>query len=148
MTAKQRAIFLKLAELWAAAAQRGAERTALCPIVLGVLLREPPLAPRTWEALAFAVAGPFHQELNSPSSADLVAPLGAHLAKPEGRWVLVGSPARALSSSRYRISRASIFQSHKTASNTASGGPSHHAKSRAMAAADSITDLAELCGLE
>ena len=39
------------------------------------------------------------------------------------------SPARALcSSSRYRISGASIFQSHKTASNTASGGPSHHAK--------------------
>jgi hypothetical protein len=33
------------------------------------------------------------------------------------------------SSSRYRISGASIFQSHKTASNTASGGPSHHAKS-------------------
>jgi hypothetical protein len=51
------------------------------------------------------------------------------LAKPEGRWVLVVSPARALcSSSRYRISGASIFQSHKTASNTASGGPSHHAK--------------------
>jgi hypothetical protein len=41
----------------------------------------------------------------------------------------VVSPARALcSSSRYRISGASIFQSHKTASNTASGGPSHHAK--------------------
>jgi len=40
----------------------------------------------------------------------------------------VVSPARALcSSSRYRISGASIFQSHKTASNTASGGPSHHA---------------------
>jgi len=35
MTPKQRAIFLKLAELWAAAAQPGAERTALCPIVLG-----------------------------------------------------------------------------------------------------------------
>jgi hypothetical protein len=33
------------------------------------------------------------------------------------------------SSSRYRISGASIFQSHKTVSNTASGGPSHHAKS-------------------
>ncbi len=42
---------------------------------------------------------------------------------------LGGTPARALcSSSRYRISGASIFQSHKIASNTASGGPSHHAK--------------------
>jgi len=56
-------------------------------------------------------------------------PLGTHLAKPEGRWVLVVSPARALcSSSCYRNSGASIFQSHKTTSNTASGGPSHHAK--------------------
>ena len=88
------------------------------------------MAPRTWEALvSWPIPGPFHQELNSPSSADLVAPMGAHLAKPEGRWVLVVSPARALcSSSRYRISGASIFQSHKTVSNTASGGPSHHAK--------------------
>ena len=58
-----------------------------------------------------------------------MARLGAHLAKPEGRWGPGGSPARALcSSSRYRISGASIFQSHKIASNTASGGPSHHAK--------------------
>ena len=31
-------------------ASEGAERTALCLIVLGVPLREPPLAPGTWEA--------------------------------------------------------------------------------------------------
>jgi hypothetical protein len=55
--------------------------------------------------------------------------MGTHFAKPEGRWCPGGTPAKALcSSSRYRISGASIFQSHKTASNTASGGPSHHAK--------------------
>ena len=50
--------------------------------------------PRTREALvSWPIPGPFHLELNSPSSADLVAPLGAHLAKPEGRWGPGGSIA-------------------------------------------------------
>jgi hypothetical protein len=84
----------------------------------------------TLEALAsWPMPGPFHQELNIPSGADLVAPPGHTLGQARGALGPGGFRQGPLcSSSRYRISGASIFQSHKTASNTASGGPSHHAK--------------------
>ena len=50
-------------------------------------------------------------------------PLGPKDVGGPGLWPIPGPFHQELN-----ISGASIFQSHKTASNTASGGPSHHAK--------------------
>ena len=61
----------------------------------GVLLREPPLAPRTWEALvSWPIPGPFHQELNSPSALTWWRPWAHTWPSQRGAGVLVGSPAR------------------------------------------------------